>query len=81
MPTQQPANAENVAAFYKYQQDHVSDQTEQCWVLVVDGDVKGAFASYEDAFNDGLKKFSDCSFMIRDAHEEDLVVPFVFSEA
>ena len=80
MALKEPANTENVTAFFKYQQSHPADSSRNHWILVVMGEVKGAFQSYEAAFKVGVDKFADQSFLIRDLCHEDAIIPFVFSE-
>lgn len=76
-----PDTAENVGAFHRYLQESKSTSTTDNWVLVADGAVRGAFATYEAAFRKGIEDFADLAFLIREAKEEVHVVPFVFTEA
>lgn len=70
---------ENVSTFMRLQGELLEENSEQSWVLIIGGELKGVFADYGAAFISAQENFPRQEMLIRRLQQEEVTVPFVCS--
>ena len=69
------------ASAFASQLGDIRAQHGSAWTVFLDGAVRGAFASFEEAADFAFAEFEDENFLIRHTYEQPEFVPFMLVES